>query len=357
MPVTINAHQLGRLIDRTIGHMDDAFTAVLHGIRLEADAAFLCAVASDRYTMAAARYRHDGLDGDPFARTLPAAAMSALQEWISSQPGHSSVTITMAADGDWVRFTAARSDLGIAVDPGADFFDWRGVLRSVIEQTSASGAAFPVLDTRLLNRFGAAGDLVRVCATADQHAVLVAGQDFLGALMPVRVREHGVGSDGLGTLDQTRAVWQDILSSGKAATMPDSIPARLHRPCGEITKDLADTAGDLLKQILRSTHDALASTTSDEAFAASATASVTAWRAYRYLDALHTADPRLAATIVAETAEEIDSGEISAFAWEEARKAGHDPVVWSQELEECLAASRANAPGQPVQEPAATTPA
>ncbi|MGK5545683.1 hypothetical protein ACSNOH_13265 [Streptomyces sp. URMC 127] len=351
MPVTITAHQLGRLIDRTISNMDGEFTAVLHGIRLEADAEWLYAVASDRYTVAAARYRHDGLEGEPFARTLPAGAVRALQEWTSAQPGHSPVTVT--AEGGRVRVTAAHSDLGIAVDPSADFFDWRGVLRGVIEQTSVPGNVFPVLNTRLLERFGAAGPLVRVRATADQNAVLIAGQDFLGALMPVRVR--GMDSDGLGTLDQTQAAWQDTLSTGGTATMPDNIPARQHRPRHEITKDLAETAGDLLKQTLRSTHDALASTTSDEAFAAYATASVTAWRAYRYLDALHTADPRLAATIVAETAEELDSGEISEFAWEAARKAGHDPAAWSQELEDRLANALTSAPGQPAQEAAVNT--
>ncbi|MCD9146061.1 hypothetical protein LUZ16_29180 [Streptomyces albireticuli] len=351
MPFTINAHQLGRLIDRTRAHVGGEFTEVLYGIRLEADANYVYAVASDRYTVGAARYRHTGLDGEPFARTLPARSLHALREWISTQTGHEPVTVTAA--GDRVRFTAAHGDLGIAVSPDLAFFDWRGILRGVLEQTSASDGAFPVLDSGLLRRLGDADDLVRVRVTADRRAVLVVGEDFLGAQMPAYIRRRGIETSGHAALDQVHADWQHTLSAGAAAAIPDGIPAAPDRTRYEVTKAVTETAGDLLQQTLRSTHAMLESAASGEAFAAHAAVGATAWRAYRYLDALHTADPRLAATIVAETAEELDSGEIGEFAWEAAEKAGHDPDAWNAAFEARLAKARTDTGGRPGHEPAA----
>ncbi|MFJ5595679.1 hypothetical protein ACIQCG_38815 [Streptomyces noursei] len=104
MPAILNAHQLGRLIDRTIDHIGDESTAPLHGIRLEADATHLYAVASDRHTLAAARYCHHGLDGRPFACTVPAASLRLLREWAGAQPGSGDVTLTL--ESTCLRFAA-----------------------------------------------------------------------------------------------------------------------------------------------------------------------------------------------------------------------------------------------------------
>lgn len=74
---------------------------------------------------------------------------------------------------------------------------------------------------------------------------------------------------------------------------------------------------------------------SDEpgAVASYAAAGVNAWSAYRFLAALHQADPRLAAQTVADLAEELDAGDFSESAWEIAAKAGHDPQKWSDDYE------------------------
>lgn len=336
MSVTINAHQLGRLIDRTIGHIDDEHTEQLHGIRLEADDAFLYAIASDRYTVAAARYRHHGLDGQPFARTIPAAALPSLREWAGARSGDCGITVSVVDDR--VRFTAPDSDLGIAVSPSLAFFDWRGILQRVINQSADTDTAFPVLDTRLLDRFRAAEGKVRVRVTADEQAVLIAGEDFLGFQTPVRSRHHGIGTDELASIDQVRATWQASLAAGSAAGMPDGIPAPAKRSSYEVTTDVAETAGELLKQTLRSTHSLIwGDDPSSEVLAAHAIAGVTAWTAYRYLQALHTADPKLAASVVADTADQLDSGEIGEFAWDAAEAAGHDPNTWQDEVDKYLA--------------------
>ncbi|MFI1202746.1 hypothetical protein ACH4VR_25440 [Streptomyces sp. NPDC020883] len=97
MPVTLNAHQFGCLIDRVIDHIDDELTEQLHGIRLDADDTYLYAVASDRRTLAAARYRHRVLDGRRFACTLPAASLRMLREWTGAQPGRDTVSLTLEA--------------------------------------------------------------------------------------------------------------------------------------------------------------------------------------------------------------------------------------------------------------------
>ncbi|MFB7014204.1 MULTISPECIES: hypothetical protein [unclassified Streptomyces] len=98
MSVTINAHQLDRLIDKVRGHIGSEYTPVLHGIRLDVDSTYLHAVATERYTVAVARYRHDGeQNGEPLARTIPAPYLCTLREWISTQEGQHSVKISTEA--------------------------------------------------------------------------------------------------------------------------------------------------------------------------------------------------------------------------------------------------------------------
>ncbi|MGK5628558.1 hypothetical protein [Streptomyces sp. URMC 123] len=335
MSVTINAHQLGRLINRTIGHIGSDPHGRLHGIRLEADHEFLYAIASDGYTVAVARYRHHGLGGVPFARTLPAHCATSLREWLDAYSGCDPVTVTVLEEQ--IRFTAPQGELAITVRGDGRFFDWRGVLRGILEQTCDTNGAFPMLGTQLLGRFRAADEWLRVRVTADRQAVLFVGEDFLGAQMPTRARRDGVGAEHFPSLDQVHASWQHTLSVSEATTMADGIPAGPNRRRYEASKDVAETAGDLLKQTLRSTHHMVSTGLSSEALLAYAISGVMAWSAYRYLDALRTADPKLAATMVAETADELEGGEIGEFAWDAAKSAGHDPKKWSDEFEAWLA--------------------
>ncbi|MGW2089087.1 hypothetical protein [Streptomyces sp. NPDC001880] len=347
MSVTINAHQLGRLIARTADHIDDDLTPALHGIRLDADIEYLYTVATDRFTIAAARYRHHEPDSEntaPFACTIPATALPALREWTNTVPGHDPVTVTPADDR--LRFTAPTGELAITIDPDADFIDWRGLLRGIIEQTPTTDApVFPALRTRLQARWQSADTVVRVHATGDRQPLLVTGEDFLGAQMPTRARRDGFSTDTdtLATLDDVRTAWHDALSTGPATTPQAALSAPPQSPY-EASKTVGQVAEDLLKQVLSSTQRLVAADTG-EAMAAHATAGATAWAAYRYLDALHTADPLLADAVVAETAEQLDDGAISEWAWDAAAAAGHDPQKWQTELEE-RPAKRAAEPTQ-----------
>ncbi|MFC0602249.1 hypothetical protein [Streptomyces palmae] len=332
MSVTINAHQLRRLIDRTINHIGDEDTEVLHGIRLEADSTYLYAVASDRYTVAAARYRHHGLDGEPFARTLPASCLTALREWSDAQPG--SDTIIIATKDGRLWFTAPNSELAIGVN-SQGYFDWRGVLRGVLEQTNGAENAFPVLDTRLLARFAAADTTLRFRVTADQQGVLVVGKDFLGAQAPINAARARLGADdSLATLDHVHATWQHTLAGSAATTTVDDITTESESGLSlEASDDITSTVEDLLKQVLRSTHNLTARDMRPEMLTAHAVSGVTAWSAYRFLSALTAADPKLAATVVAETADELEAGEIGMDAWDAAKASGLDPEEWRAELD------------------------
>ncbi|RXS78876.1 hypothetical protein EST92_19785 [Streptomyces sp. TM32] len=332
MAVTINAHQLGLLIDKTIGHIGGEYTVPLNGIRLDVDAAFLYAVASDRYTLAVARYRllHDDQNGQPFARLIPAEYLQSLREWISSQAG--STYISISAEDHYLEFGGTHTELRIGVNPDLEYPDWRGLLRTMT-QRDTEDAPFPALSADFMSRWAATGDNLRVRVTADQKAVLVFGEDFIGAQMPVRYA--GVGPMKDETFDAVRQQWEQTLAAGAdGLDMATDMPAEDDWPRYEVTKDVYETGGDLLQQVLRSNVDLHnAGGTSSPEFLAHATAGVHAWMAYRFLDALHTADPRFARTIVAEVAEQLDSGEIGEWAWDAAKEAGHNPQQWHDEYE------------------------
>ncbi|WP_037937936.1 hypothetical protein, partial [Streptosporangium roseum] len=105
-------------------------------------------------------------------------------------------------------------------------------------------------------------------------------------------------------------------------------------PHWEATSSISDMVESLLQQTLRSMSDLMGAPSDDPGAVASyATAGVNAWSAYRFLAALHQADPRLAAQTVATLAEELNAGDFSEMAWEIAEKAGHDPQKWSDNYE------------------------
>ncbi|MFD9047804.1 hypothetical protein [Streptomyces zaomyceticus] len=340
MPVAINAHQLGRMLSRTVSHIGSEFVEPLHGIRLEADDTYLYAIASDQYTIAVARYQHQGLDGEPFARTVPAPALRSLREWTDAQHGSDPVTLT-TAEGR-LRLSAPHSELALAVTDGQKFFDWRGTLHGVLLQENEGSVPFPVLDSRFLSRFADADD--KVCVrTADGRATLIVGEDFLGAQMPLRSRHEGFGAHLAEDVEQVLTHWTPTLTGAKPTVMPDGIPAE-SRPRYEVTQDPAETVEILLRQALRSTHDLIEEESrSPAALASHASSGVMAWSAYRFLDALRTADPKLAAEVVADVAGQLDSGEIGEFAWDAASLAGHDPEKWQEEDEARWAQQRAAA--------------
>lgn len=334
--ITINAHQLGLLIDKTISHMASEYTPQLNGVRLDVDATHLYAIASDRHTLAVARYRllHDDQNGQPFARLIPAEYLRSLREWISSQNGATYLSVT--AEDHYLAFGGTHTELRIAVDPGMEYPDWRGLLRTITQQT-VDGEPFPALSSGLMARWAATGDNLRVRVTADQKAMLVFGEDFIGAQMPVRYA--GVGPMKDETFDAVRHLWDQTLTAGAdGINMTTDMPAEDERPRYEATTDVYETGETLLQQVLRSGIDMHGkSSSAPDEFLAHIAAAVHGWMAYRFLDALHTADPRLARDTADAVAGELDSGEISEFAWDAAKEAGHDPQQWHDEYQAYIA--------------------
>ncbi|OMI34461.1 hypothetical protein [Streptomyces sparsogenes] len=346
MKVTINAHQLGRLIDKTISHMADDSIEPLHGIRLDLDSTHLYAIASDRYTLAVARYEllYADKGAEPYARTIPGEYLRPLREWISTQIGHASITIS--TDEDRLVFAAPLTEFRIATKPDIKYPDWRGLLRTIAEQTTEE-APFPALHSGFLARWADTGSTIRVRVTADQKAVLVFAEDFIGAQMPARYA--GVGPVKDETIDSARALWKDVLHAGtsRADMVTDMPDADRDRSRYEATTDVRETGEDLLHQALRSTWQMYGADMDTEegraAFNAWVSSGVRSWMAYRFLDALYQVDPRAAEGIVGETADQLDSGEIGEWAWDEAKKAGHDPQKWYDDYKahlEKLAAKR-----------------
>ncbi|MFB7548543.1 hypothetical protein [Streptomyces sp. NPDC056154] len=331
MSVTINAHQLGRLIDKVRGHIGDEYVGVLHGIRLDVDATDLHAVATDRFTIAAARYRlnDDDKNGEAFGRTIPASWLKPLREWLDAQEGN--LTVTISTEKGQVDFTTAHTEIRIPVTDDQEFPNWRALLRGVAAEIPTI-YAFPSIDSRLFARWADTGDVLRVRVATDLKAFMVFGKDFIGAQAPTRYT--GVGPCEDETFEQALGLWPSIFAdSDEVADMDADMPVE-EKPRYEAASTIPDMVEALLQQTLRSTSDLLGAPSKDAgAIASYATAGVNAWSAYRFLAALHQVDPRLAAQTVAEVGEELDAGDFSETAWDIAKAAGRDPQKWSDDYE------------------------
>lgn len=343
MSITINAHQLGRLIDQTSSHIGPEYAEQVHGVRLDVDSRYLYAVATDAHTLAVARY---GLssgeeDQEPFARTIPAKYLQPLREWISSMQGPEWVTVS--ALNDRLIFEGPQTGLNIAVSTSLEFPDWRGVLRTAIDQPAGNGL-FPGLDSELLQRFGDTEQILRVRFTGDEKPVVFFGPDFLGAQMPVRCTTRTpTEQQSFGAAFDS---WLWTLSAGSKDAAMTAIPTP-ERPRFEVTTDVLETTEGLLRGVLRSTSNSFDTGVFDEdreAFYAHIRAGVADWMAYRYLDALYRVDPRAAKAVVADTADELESGEIGEFAWDAAEKAGHKPKQWQDDYEAAVQKRNAEQP-------------
>ncbi|MFD5221451.1 hypothetical protein ACFWMH_27800 [Streptomyces tendae] len=340
MSVTINAHQLKLLLDKTIDHMGSEYVEPLHGIRLDVDARHLHAVASDRYTMAVARYALTDNEDEPWARTIPAEYLPALREWVSSHQGDQWITIE--AGEDRLVFDSARTTYSVAVIRGLEYPDWRGILRALTENT-IDGEPFPRLNSTYIARFDACG-IVRVRLTADTKAVLLFGEEFIGAVMPVRYTGLEPGEEE--TFATTFNTWHWTLAAGSKDADMEAMPLPVYSRY-EASTDVQDTGVGLLRSVLQSTSNAVDTSYFDddsEAWHAHIHSSVANWRAFRYLDALAKVDPRVAATVVADTAEELDDGALGEWAWDVAEKAGHNPKKWDEDYANALAARAAEKP-------------
>jgi hypothetical protein len=340
--VTINAHQLGRLIDKTSSHMGGDHNETLHGIRFDVDARYLYAVATDAYTLAAARYglNHGDTDQEPWAALLPGEHVDTVREWVRAMKGAAWITVSLAKDR--LVFEGPRTDLNFAVTLGQEYPDWRGLFRRITAQT-VEEAPFPALNSDFLQRWASTEQSLRTRVTADRKAVLFFGEDFIGAQMPSN--GGSIGPSKNQTFGDAHTLWLWTLSAGAADVDMDSLPKPEPRRY-EATRDISETAATLLKGVLDSTSNAFHTSFDDDpdAWFAHIRSGVSDWMAYRYLDALHQVDPRAAQEVVDETADQLDSGELGEWAWDLAEEAGFNPKKWEEDHEARVAKQMAEEP-------------
>ncbi|MGW8679570.1 DNA polymerase III subunit beta family protein [Streptomyces sp. NPDC055817] len=312
---TINAHKLQRLIKQTRPHvgLDDTLPAI-NGIRFECDGVHVHVLATDRYTFAAARVKVRE-ETDKWAITVSESDLGWFTAWLETHVGDTILSLKAGDDG-----LTIIDDRGTLVVPGKDhtFPKWQGLFRAALEDASAAGGLISA-DTRMLARWMDADTYLRVWHTEPEKPLLFVGDDFLGLQMPARYSGD--------VKDQATALanWFGSLGTSEAAeiTAPPEPGA------------VAEMAESMLQRTLRSTSEMFGADLDTEAGSAAFNAwvhsGIYAWSAYRLLQALKKADPDLAETTVRDLNEQLESGELGEWAWDEAEAIGHNPKAWQDE--------------------------
>lgn len=313
---TLNAYKLLRLINQTRNHMCGDDTLPINGIRFENDGTHLHALATDRFTFAAARTKLRATN-EPWATTVSRNDLTWLRRWIIAHDG--SVIVDLTVDSDKLTLSSERGT--VAIPATNSFFPkWQNLFRDTLRDASTSGELVSV-DTEFLTRWKDAGTHLRVWQSTPTKPLLLVGDDFLGLQMPARY--SGDDKDRAAIL----GTWIGSLGEG-------SEPAEMPAPPEQI--DAPKMAEQMLRQTLRSTSELFSGDTpseNPEAFNAWVSSGIYAWSAYRLLEALKKADPDLAETTVRDLNEQLESGEIGEWAWDEAEKHGHDPQKWHDDYE------------------------
>jgi hypothetical protein len=159
---TINAHKLQRLIKQTRPHIspDDTLPPI-NGIRFECDGVHIHALATDRYTFAAARAKVRE-ETDTWSITISEKTLGWLIPWLEAHEGDTILDLAAGADG-----LTITDDDGKLVVPaqGSTFPKWQGMFRDALQDASTSGDLVSV-DTKMLARWKHADTHLRVWQTA-----------------------------------------------------------------------------------------------------------------------------------------------------------------------------------------------
>lgn len=318
---TINAHKLQRLIRQTRPHIspDDTLPPI-NGVRLECDGIHIHALATDRYTFAAARAKVRE-ETDTWTATIGEEDLGWFTAWLETHKGDTILNLTATDDG-----LTVTDDNGKLVVPAKDhsFPKWQNLFRDAMKDASTSGDMVSV-DTKMLARWKDADSHLRVWQTEPEKPLLLVGEDFLGLQMPCRY--SGDGKDRTAVLSD----WSGSLGKGGEPAEMVALPE---------PGAVAEMAEAMLQQTLRSTSEMFGADMNNEtgraAFNAWVHSGIYAWSSYRLLQALKKADPDLAETTVRDLDEQLESGEIGEWAWDEAKVIGHDPKVWQDEYNDHL---------------------
>lgn len=315
---TINAHKLQRLIKQTRTHVspDDTLPPI-NGIRFECDGVHIHALATDRYTFAVARTKVRE-ETDTWSATISEKTLGWLTLWLEAHKGDTILNLSVSADG-----LTITDDAGKLTVPADDttFPKWQHLFRDALQDASTSGDLVNV-DTKMLGRWKHADTHLRVWQSADEKPLLLIGEDFLGLQMPCRYSGDNK--------DRAEVLGEWIGSLGKKKGESAETLAPLPQPGA-----VAEMAEEMLRQTLRSTGEMFGADMDTAkgrgAFNAWVHSGIYAWSAYRLLQALKKADPDLAEATVRDVSEQLESGEIGEWAWDEAEAAGHNPQKWADD--------------------------
>lgn len=179
-----------------------------------------------------------------------------------------------------------------------------------------------------LARWQDAGDRVTTWQAAFDKPVVVYSTNFVGLQMPMRIGDDespaGRWETWKGSIGETgpKVEQEETFNHWEAAALEEK---------DHLVESFAE---DLLKQTMRSTTGVFKLATGDTgALAAYALAGVQSWTAYRLLKALEKAAPDLLRQTLDDVTQQLESGEISEWAWDEAKTAGFDPQEWHDDYE------------------------
>ncbi|MFG2977734.1 hypothetical protein ACGFYY_32680 [Streptomyces sp. NPDC048331] len=330
----ITAYQLGELLKKARPHIGDELApAAVQGMRLDCDGVHLHAVATDRYTLAVARV---GIRPTPaWALTLTQDALIALTAWTTDIDD--SATLTLTPGKDTLNVSAGGGRQLTVGTRDETWPDWRTLIRrhlDTLPETALTPEPAPSSgwSSEFLARWTAAGYALTVWHNAAAGPLVILGHDLIGLQMPMNSK-HTTTPEAVWT------GWQNSLTPAGSATTSDPDDFLAEAAGGTARDQLADAmTEDLLKQTMRSATDLFSAATSDPgALAAYALAGGRSWIAYRLLEALRMAAPKLLRKTLTEVNAELEDGDFCEWAWEAARQAGHDPEAWNEEYEQHLA--------------------
>jgi hypothetical protein len=309
---SLTATQLAEALAQVMPHMaaPGSITPVLESVRFDSDGTFLHVVATDRYTMAVARRRLR--TGEEWTATVGAMHVAYLQSWAEAHSYRDAVELT-ASPGQLI----AASNVGRIVLPTLDgpHAPWQALFNRYLTE-DAERVDISALDSQFLGRWEKAGRHLEITQSGPERPLVLACEDFIGAQMPVRLTR--------GDSPTRAALASDWAGSLGFANEPDidlPLPAD-----GDLAPNATET---LLRAVLISTQGLFDSPSEDHtALAAHARSGSNAWMAYRLLQVLRAVDPRTAELTLAELWEELDAGDFSETAFEDAEKLGHDPQAW-----------------------------
>lgn len=322
---SLTAYQLTELLRRVDPHIGRYTT--FEGVHLDYDGQHLHAVATDRYTLAVARERAVGT-APAWAVTISSQEwtndVAALRAWADIHHGEDHVHLSAGTDG--LTLTSSRGKLVLQASTGY-FPDWRGLIRTALHHEGTE-SPFSGFESKQLARWQSAGNRITTWQAAFDKPVVVYSTNFVGLQMPMRL---GDDESPAGRWEQ----WKGSLGeTGPEVTQDDTLNHWEAVALEEKDRLVEAITEDLLKQVLRSTGDLFTLATKDTgALAAYALAGGRSWMAYRLLKAMEKSAPDLLRQTLEDVDMQLESGEIGEWAWDEAKKAGHDPQAWHDDYE------------------------